>query len=66
MDKQLSEFTEKQTDNAEQGQNAALERLTELDRETLIDETAEQGSEQIKEDADKIVKILEDIAADNE
>ncbi len=66
LDKQLSEFTEKQTDNAEQGQNAALERLTELDRETLIDETAEQGSEQIKEDADKIVKILEDIAADNE
>ena len=43
-----------------------MEELAEIDRETLIDETAEQGSEQVKQDADKIIKILEDIAADNE
>lgn len=66
LDQQLVELTQQQTETAEQSQTASLEELAEIDRETLIDETAEQGSEQVKQDADKIIKILEDIAADNE
>jgi len=66
LDRQLTELSQLQTNNEEQDQTASLEQLTEQDRVSLIDETAEEGSEKVKQDADKIIEILEDIAAENE
>ena len=66
LDQQLLDLSQQESDSAELGQSASLEDLVEQDREALIDQTAEEGSEQVKQDADKLIQRLEDIAAQNQ
>ena len=57
----MREISAGETEKVESAGQDELEKLSEADRQSLIDLTIEESSKAIQEDADKVVELLEDI-----
>ena len=57
----MQEISVSESLKAESARKDELEKLSEADRQALIDLTIEESSKAIQEDADKVVELLEDI-----
>lgn len=57
----MQEISDAQTEKAEGAGEKELERLSEADRQALIDLTIDESAEAVKEDADKVVDLIEEL-----
>jgi len=57
----MREISVGETEKVENAGRGELEKLSEADRQALIDLTIDESSKAVKEDADKVVDLLEDI-----
>jgi len=57
----IREISASETAKVEGAGKDELEKLSEADRQALIDLTMDESAEAVKEDADKVVELLEDL-----
>lgn len=57
----MREISASETEKVENAGKDELEKLSEADRQALIDLTIDESSKAVKEDAEKVVDLLEDI-----